>query len=238
MKDPAILFYTGDFLTGTMTMTDEQVGKYIRLLCLQHQKGRLTEKDMLFICKSYDEDIFIKFEKNGDGRYFNRRLEEEITKRSKYSESRSNNRKNKEKKELEPPLQLKHMNNICETYDNHMENEDEDININVLKEGGTGETIDFSKTVDYWNTFSWFVKITDITETRKKKILYLISTYGKEDFKIAIDNAIHSKYLNGKNKRRWKMTFDWLLNPENFVKVLEGNFNDDHIAEKRQNVYA
>jgi hypothetical protein len=46
-KDPAILFYTSDFLTGTMTFTDEQVGKYIRLLCLQHQKDKLTEKDML-----------------------------------------------------------------------------------------------------------------------------------------------------------------------------------------------
>ena len=41
-KDPAILFYTGDFITGTLTMTDDQRGKYILLLCLQHQKGRLT----------------------------------------------------------------------------------------------------------------------------------------------------------------------------------------------------
>jgi len=32
-------------------MTDEQVGKYIRLLCLQHQKGYLTEKDMISIRK-------------------------------------------------------------------------------------------------------------------------------------------------------------------------------------------
>ena len=47
-KDPAVLFYTSDFLSGTFTMTNEQVGKYIRLLCLQHQKGRLTEKDKAF----------------------------------------------------------------------------------------------------------------------------------------------------------------------------------------------
>ena len=30
-KDPAVLFYTSDFLTGTMTMNDSQVGQYIRL---------------------------------------------------------------------------------------------------------------------------------------------------------------------------------------------------------------
>jgi len=39
MKDPAVLFYTQDFLTGTFTMTDEQVGKYIRLLSWLKEKN-------------------------------------------------------------------------------------------------------------------------------------------------------------------------------------------------------
>ena len=79
-KDPAVLFYTSDFLTGTFTLTDEQVGKYIRLLCLQHQKGILTEKDMLNICKTYDEDVFKKFIKTNQG-YYNERLKFEAEKR-------------------------------------------------------------------------------------------------------------------------------------------------------------
>ena len=58
MKDPAFLFYSSDFLSGTMLMSDEDVGKYIRLLCLQHQKGHLKEKEMLNICKEFNEDIF------------------------------------------------------------------------------------------------------------------------------------------------------------------------------------
>lgn len=129
MKDPAFLFYTSDFLTGTMTMTDEQVGKYIRLLCLQHQKGRLTEKDMLFICKSYDEDIFSKFEQNGDGRYFNRRLEEETTRRKKYSESRAKNRASGKKESNNNPPKEEDKKIICESYDKHMETETETENI-------------------------------------------------------------------------------------------------------------
>jgi len=131
MKDPAFLFYTSDFLTGTLTMTDEQVGKYIRLLCLQHQKGRLTEKDMLFICKSYDEDIFIKFEKTGGGLYFNRRLEEETIKRRKYSESRAKNRASGKKESNNNPPKEEDTKIICESYDKHMENENEDRNINI-----------------------------------------------------------------------------------------------------------
>jgi len=124
-KDPAVLFYTNDFLTGTFTMSDEQVGKYIKLLCLQHQKGLLSEKDMLSICKSYDEDIFAKFIKTDAG-FYNQRMKDEADKRKQYSESR---RKNKMKKKDD-----EHMINISESYVSHMENENEDEIININKD--------------------------------------------------------------------------------------------------------
>ena len=118
-KDPAVLFYTSDFLTGTILMSDEQVGKYIRLLCVQHQKGRLSNDDMLKICKTYDKDIFEKFTKDDDGLFFNERLEEEHLRRKAYSKSRSDNRKNKED-----------IKNISLTYDKHMETENETDTLN------------------------------------------------------------------------------------------------------------
>lgn len=124
-KDPAVLFYTNDFLTGTFTMSDEQVGKYIKLLCLQHQKGLLSEKDMLSICKSYDEDIFAKFIKTDAG-FYNQRMKDEADKRKQYSESR---RKNKMKKKDD-----EHMINISESYDKHMENENENEIVNINKD--------------------------------------------------------------------------------------------------------
>ena len=110
-KDPAVLFYTSDFISGTLTMTDSQRGKYILLLCLQHQQGCLSEEDMLNICKSYDEKIYRKFVKDQEGNYYNERMKEEADKRKKYSESRRQNRI------------------ISKTYDKHMEdiNENEDI---------------------------------------------------------------------------------------------------------------
>ncbi len=114
MKDPAILFYTSDFIAGTLTMTDAQRGKYIILLCLQHQKGYLTEKDMLNICKTYDEDIWIKFKEN-DGKFYNERMLFETNRRINYSESRRKNR-----------------SNICKSYDEHMENEN--INEDRIKD--------------------------------------------------------------------------------------------------------
>jgi hypothetical protein len=125
-KDPAVLFYTSDFLTGTGFMTDEQVGKYIRLLCYQHQSGHLSEEDILKICKSYDKDIFKKFIKDDDGFYFNERMDKETQKRQKYTESRRINRLGKKEAEQD----AEHMNDICKSYVRHMENENENINEN------------------------------------------------------------------------------------------------------------
>lgn len=109
-KDPAVLFYTSDFITGTVTMSNEQRGKYIILLCLQHQQGNLYKEDMLNICKTYDKKIFDKFKKTSKGLYYNERMKNESERRRKYSESRSKNRKK-----------------TCKTYDKHMETETEDV---------------------------------------------------------------------------------------------------------------
>jgi len=104
-KDPAVLFYTQDFLVGTMTMTNEQVGKYIRLLCLQHQKGKLTLKDLKQYISEEDIEVAEKFEKHSDGFYYNLKLKNETQRRKNYSESRRNNR----------------MKNISKSYVQHME---------------------------------------------------------------------------------------------------------------------
>lgn len=126
-KDPAVLFYTSDFISGTLTMNYEQKGKYIILLCLQHQQGRLSYEDMMTICGTYDEKIFSKFIKDDEGFYYNERMSVEVDKRKKYSESRSENRKSHNK----------HMNNICSSHEGHMENENE--NINVIKKENKNE---------------------------------------------------------------------------------------------------
>lgn len=122
-KDPAVLFYTSDFLTGTRRMEFEKIGKYITLLCMQHQYGTLTEKDMLHICGSYDEEIWGKFVKSEEG-YYNKRMREEADKRRAYSESRRNNKLKAKKPE--------HMTKISSSYDEHMENENENVNEDII----------------------------------------------------------------------------------------------------------
>lgn len=91
-KDPAFLFYPGDFLTGTQFFTNEQAGKYIRLLMAQHQHGHLSKKQMEFICGGVvDSEILGKFLKDEGCFFYNERLEIEIVKRQKHSKKQKEN---------------------------------------------------------------------------------------------------------------------------------------------------
>lgn len=92
-KDPAVLFYYQDFLVGTEFMDDENIGKYIRLLCHQADKGKLSKEHMQSVCKTSDipKCILEKFLVDESGMYYNKRMQEEKEKRQKYTESRRNN---------------------------------------------------------------------------------------------------------------------------------------------------
>lgn len=87
-KDPAILFYTSDFLTGVSDLTMEERGQYITLLCLQHQKGRLSEKTIRLCVGSVSKDVMVRFDIDENGLFFNEVLEKRIEERSQFVESR------------------------------------------------------------------------------------------------------------------------------------------------------
>jgi hypothetical protein len=176
-KDPAVLLYTSDFLSGTITMENEEVGMYIRLLCIQHQKGKLTEKDMLSICKVKIDSVYEKFD-FVDGYYVNKRMYEEAQKRSKYTESRRNNAKK--------GAYEKHMHN-------HMENEDvneninEDINVNTLKVSNQKKQVTYPN----WDEFLSYG---------------LEKEYTEEDLKGLFDYYTETNWCDAKGKKvlNWK----------------------------------
>ena len=138
-KDPAVLFYTGDFLVGTMKMNYAQKGKYIQLLCLQHQDGHLSEDDMLSVCGDYDEKIFSKFAKDENGRYYNERMETESVKRRRFVESRQRNLIKADKETQVDNHKELHMDTHMESRkadhtEARMENENINENINDIKD--------------------------------------------------------------------------------------------------------
>jgi hypothetical protein len=123
-KDPAVLFYTSDFLTGTSRLTDEQCGQYIRALCSQHQEGLFSKEELFAILKSYDSPVWKKFEKDENGFFYNERMKFEIEKRVSYCESKSHKGIAGRKKESYD----NHTISDRKSYGNHTENENENDN--------------------------------------------------------------------------------------------------------------
>lgn len=91
-KDPAVLFYTSDFLSGTTFFTDEETGQYIRLLCHQHQLGHIPFGHMTKSLSSPSSPVWLKFDKDDAGLYYNIRMDLEKEKRISYCKSRTNNK--------------------------------------------------------------------------------------------------------------------------------------------------
>ena len=128
-KDPAFLFYSADFSIGTAFMSNSQVGKYVRLLILQHQYGHLTKK-MLARVKP-DKTVLGKFLIDDEGLYYNRRLEEEIRKRKEFIQKQHENGKKggRPRKTQEKPTGFVWVN----PNESHYENEN-DKSFNLVKD--------------------------------------------------------------------------------------------------------
>lgn len=130
-KDPAVLFYTSDFLADTTLWTYEELGRYIKLLCIQHLQDGVSEDDFIAVSDGYKR-VVDKFTLGDDGKYRNKRMQAEQERRQAYSESRRNNINKRYSKTVCDTSEL-HMNNICSTSELHMENENINENINVDK---------------------------------------------------------------------------------------------------------
>lgn len=121
-KDPAFLFYTQDFLTGTMFMNNEQVGIYIRLLCAQHQHGGMINKISFNSMVGQNDIVRAKFIEVEEG-FYNERMMSEIGKRSKKSSNLSANAKQRWEK-----VKLLNSNSNAIASNQHMPTEDENEN--------------------------------------------------------------------------------------------------------------
>lgn len=82
--------------------------------------------------------------------------------------------------------------------------------------------------IDKWNELN-LQKIVSINMgTNRHKMLYTrIKDYGENRVLEAIENIKYSSFLKGQNDRNWIITFDWFIKPNNFIKVLEGNYADN-----------
>ncbi|MGP1411873.1 MAG: hypothetical protein ACTTKD_08570 [Peptoanaerobacter stomatis] len=77
-----------------------------------------------------------------------------------------------------------------------------------------------------WNSLG-LTKIQGINNARKTMLKARFKEYGKDSFDKCIENIKKSSFLRGQNKNGWTITFDWLIRPNNYVKVLENTYADN-----------
>ncbi len=169
-KDPAFLFYPGDYVSGTMGMTFEEKGAYMDLLMLQFNRGHMNTHMIQHTVGHLWEQVKCKFIQDQEGLWYNIRLDVEKDKRKTFTESRRNNMKPKNKSKDEPSYET-HMQ---PHMDSHMENVNEDINkdINInkskcsfeqvyeymsLRIGTNQAKIEAEKFVNYYESNGWKV---------------------------------------------------------------------------------
>ena len=68
-------------------------------------------------------------------------------------------------------------------------------------------------------------KATKVTDKRKKAISAVVKEFGEEGVKSALGKVEESSFLTGENNRGWKADFDWLMNKNNLLKVIEGRYS-------------
>jgi hypothetical protein len=65
-----------------------------------------------------------------------------------------------------------------------------------------------------------------LSAKRKSSIRARVLEHGKEAFAEMITRATQSNFLKGDNRRGFRATFDWMILPSNFQKILEGNYEN------------
>lgn len=89
------------------------------------------------------------------------------------------------------------------------------------------EKINYQKLVAFWNenTKGQWGLLRNIENKRRTMVRARIRTYGKEAFAEAILKACASDFLAS---QQW-FSFDWLICPNNFDKVISGNYDNKSI---------
>lgn len=127
-KDPAFLFYPGDWLGGTMHLDFECKGAYMELLMMQFQRGHMTIDMIRHVLGHKFDHIWpsVKDKFKTDGNFFwNERLLVEKEKRIKYTDSRKKNKEGKNQHSKKLGHMTSHMENV---------NENRNTDLNTLKE--------------------------------------------------------------------------------------------------------
>lgn len=254
MNDSFIL-YTSDYqlIEG---LTDEQLGQLTRALFIYARDGEVIKLDPV-VRMAF---VFIKDKIDRNQQKYQKKCErnrENIRKR--WNKSNTNDTKENERIPNDTSVYERIPNDTTRYLYDSDSVSDSDSDSDVSKETDNNNIpskeglsisenpkvdparrcakIDFAAIKEYWNTKhdqsgSAMRRLTLMSDQRKSNVRARIREYGGDVQKVykAIDKAMASDFMNGKNGKGWVASFDWMMCPSNFPKVLEGNYDNEQPA--------
>lgn len=111
------------------------------------------------------------------------------------------------------------------------ENREEEIESLTVPKGTVCRTKDVRRVIEEWNQTDFkHVERISPESKRGEMLRKRINDYGIDKVIEAIHRANESKFLKGFNRKGWTADFGWFIRPENFQKVLEGNYDNRNIG--------
>ena len=258
MNDSFIL-YTSDYqlIEG---LTDEQLGQLTRSLFVYARDGEVIKLDPV-VRMAF---VFIKDKIDRNQQKYQKKCErnrENIRKR--WNKSNTNDTKENERIPNDTSVYERIPNDTTRYLYDSDSVSDSDSDSDVSKETDNNNIpskeglsisenpkvdparrcakIDFAAIKEYWNTKhdqsgSAMRRLTLMSDQRKSNVRARIREYGWDVQNVykAIDKAMASDFMNGKNGKGWVASFDWMMCPSNFPKVLEGNYDNEQPSGSQQ----
>lgn len=110
----------------------------------------------------------------------------------------------------------------------------EEDNITVSNE--TVCQTDVRRIIAAWNSLQQYgirpVSKLSSSSKRYQMLIARVKQYSVANVIAAVERIKSSQFLQGKNNKGWTINFDWFVLPNNFPKVLEGNYDD--VADNRK----
>lgn len=123
--------------------------------------------------------------------------------------------------------QVKTSDNKC--VRNPIQSESKSESIRTVSDDTVCRT-DVQRVVECWNALEncGIKPISRMNSGTKRynSLIARINQYGLNDILSAINRIRQSNFLQGRNNKGWTITFDWFVLPNNFIKVLEGNYDN------------
>ena len=73
-------------------------------------------------------------------------------------------------------------------------------------------------------------RIITLSERRRRAVGERLGEHGMQTVLAVIRRAADSRFLNGCGEKGWHADFDWIFRPNNFIKILEGNYDNPQPA--------